>query len=902
MAEAGRWPRAAWAWYLAGGLAAVASYLLLPPGLPRAIAFVVLAAALPVAILSGLRLHRPKHDLGWKLLVAGWAVNVPANAVWYLYPVLTGDPLPYPSVADGLFLLSYGLVLAGLVVIVAGRGRKDRGGMVDAVIITLGLSTVVWLVQIEPAFSASGLNLDQRLLSAVAYPLIGLMLLGVVVRLATTRGAPSPSLWFLVLAVLCQTSADTWYSVAVLSRSFAYSDAFVAVYLVAYLLLGVAALHPSMARLAEPVPHHDAGLSWLRVTALTAAALLAPVVGMVSDIEAGRLERTAAGAVGMMVFVLALLRLRMLSVDASMLRAAEGALRESEERYRDLVERAPAVSYLADPGSDGAWRYVSPQIEWMTGYPPEEWVGDPTLWAQRVHPDDLDRVVAMEARVWEEASGLGPGEFPALSMEYRLVGKDGRVVWVRDEAFVVPEDDGTPGTLRGVLVDITDRRALEEQLSRQAFYDALTNLANRALFRDRVQHALVGVRRRAAAVTVLMVDINGFKAVNDTLGNLAGDRVLVEFARRLEECVRPMDTAARLGADEFAVLVEHADMTEAIHVADRILERMKAPFRIDEQELFLDASIGIAESRDPQGVDELMRKADAAMYAAKQEGKAVYEVYSDEVHSNVLNMFELGTDLRRAVERGEFVVHYQPVVELPRGEITGIEALVRWNHPRRGLLQPNDFIPLAEETGLIVDIDRWVLREACRQTREWQRRFTVTPPLQVNVNMSARQLHRTDVVRQVAEALRDSELDPASLTMEITESVLLLDAEATIRGLKGLRELGVRVAIDDFGVGFSSLNYLRRLPVDVVKIDRSFVSGVATGVEEWGLARGIVRLVHGLGLDTVAEGIEKVEQVAHLQALGCHLGQGFYFSRPATAQSIGELFVARLEPPRSETA
>lgn len=901
MAETGRLHRSAWSWYLAGGLAAVAGYLFLPPGLPRAIAFVTLAALLPVAILTGLRLHRPKHDLGWKLLVAGWALNVPANAVWYLYPVLTGDPLPYPSVADGLFLTAYGLALAGLVVIVAGRGRKDPGGMVDAVIITLGLSTVVWLVQVEPGFSASGLTLEQRLLSAVAYPLIDLMLLGVVVRLATTRGAPSPSLWFLGLSILAQTAADTWYSVGVLSGSFSYGHAFVAAYPVAYVLLGTAVLHPSMSRLAEPAPHHDVSLSWLRVTALAAAAILAPVVGVVSDIEEGRSEDMAAAAVGMVVFVLALLRLRMLSVDASTLRAAEGALRDSEERYRDLVERAPAVSYLADPGREGAWRYVSPQIEWMTGYRPEEWVGDPTLWAQRVHPDDRDRVVATEARLWEDASGRDPDEYPTLSMEYRLVGKDGRVVWVRDEAFVVPEEDGTPGTLRGVLVDITDRRALEEQLSRQAFYDALTNLANRALFRDRVQHALVGVRRRSSAVTVLMMDINGFKAVNDTLGNLAGDRVLVEFARRVEECVRPTDTAARLGADEFAVLVEYADMSEAIHVAERILERMKAPFRIEGQELFLDASIGISESRDPQGVDELMRRADAAMYVAKQEGKAVYEVYRDEVHSNVLNMFELGTDLRRAVERGEFVIHYQPVVELPRGEIIGIEALVRWMHPRRGLIQPNDFIPLAEETGLIVDIDRWVLNQACRQTREWQRRFSVTPPLQVHVNMSARQLHRTDMVRQVAEALRDSELNAASLTIEITESVLLLDADATIRGLKGLRELGVQVAIDDFGVGFSSLNYIRRLPVDVVKIDRSFVSGVATGVEEWGLARGIVRLVHGLGLDTVAEGIEKVEQVAHLQALGCHQGQGFYFSRPATAESISELFTSRFSV-ESETA
>jgi diguanylate cyclase (GGDEF)-like protein len=474
-------------------------------------------------------------------------------------------------------------------------------------------------------------------------------------------------------------------------------------------------------------------------------------------------------------------------------------------------------------------------------------------------------------------------------MEYRVTRRDGREVWVQDEAYIVPDDRGRPLTLRGILVDITERKRLEEQLAHQAFYDALTGLANRALFTDRAHHALAGAGRRGGSVVIMMMDLNGFKGVNDTLGHGAGDRVLEEFARRLRDALRPGDTAARVGGDEFALLLEEAALEDAAGVAGRVLGRAKEPFDADGREVFLDVSIGIAEGRDPGGLDLLMRNADAAMYAAKREGKGGYQVYREESHAEVIRLFELSSDLRRAVERREFTLHYQPIVTLPRGEVVGVEALVRWLHPERGLILPDGFIPLAEETGLVVEIDRWVLQEACRQARSWQRRFPAEPPLNVAVNFSARQLHHEDLIPNVKEALRDSGLEPSSLTVEITEGALLRDVDATIAGLQGLRELGVRVAIDDFGVGFSSLNYIRRLPVDVVKIDRSFVAGVATAAEEWGLARGIVKLVQGLGLVTVAEGIETPEQVAHLQALGCHLGQGFYFARPAEPEAISEL-------------
>jgi len=435
-----------------------------------------------------------------------------------------------------------------------------------------------------------------------------------------------------------------------------------------------------------------------------------------------------------------------------------------------------------------------------------------------------------------------------------------------------------------------DRRRLQQEMRQQALYDPLTELPNRTLFLDRVDHAVAGTKRRGRPVAVLAMDLDGFNSVNDAFGQAAGDRVLVEVSQRLRACLRSADTVARMDGDEFAMLLVDAGIPEATRVADRVLERLGAAFPVKGGEVFVDASIGITQfpdgSRDGRTI---VSDADAAMCAAKGAGRRRYEVYQHERHVALLRQFELLTELRRALERREFVLHYQPVVRLADGRIVGTEALIRWVHPERGMIAPADFIPLAEQAGLIVAMDRWVTAEACRQARAWQQRFPSEQPLAISVNFSARQLLDPDLLIDVRAAVEAFGLDPASLTLEITETVLMQDTEATLSVLRALRGLGVRLAIDDFGIGFSSLSYLRRLPVDVVKIDRSFVAGVATGTEEWTLARGIIRLVHSLGLETVAEGVERAEQRAHLLALGCRLAQGYYFARPAPAEAITEL-------------
>jgi diguanylate cyclase (GGDEF)-like protein len=439
-----------------------------------------------------------------------------------------------------------------------------------------------------------------------------------------------------------------------------------------------------------------------------------------------------------------------------------------------------------------------------------------------------------------------------------------------------------------VLVGLNSLR--RHELIQQALYDPLTSLANRTLFADRLSHALGGAIRHGRPVTVLVMDLNGFKAVNDTFGHAAGDQLLVEIADHLRAGVRPTDTVARLGGDEFAVLLEDAPVADAVSVAERLLEGLRTPIDIEGREVFVDGSIGIAES--PSGsisAEALLRDADAAMYTAKRAGKGAYEVFQPEFHVEVLKRFELSTDLRRALAHREFVLHYQPIVTLKEGRIIGVEALIRWMGPDGRLVSPAEFIPVAEQTGLIVPIDRWVMREACRQASAWAKDLPDDQPISMSVNVSVKRLNDAGLAEEVRETLEETGLDASRLTLEITESVLMQDAEATLAILRELKVLGIRLAIDDFGIGFSSLNYLRRLPVDVVKIDRSFVAGIASQSSEWTLARGIIRLVHELGLETVAEGVERADQRAHLRALGCRFAQGFFFARPMEPDAIAEL-------------
>jgi diguanylate cyclase (GGDEF)-like protein/PAS domain S-box-containing protein len=480
-----------------------------------------------------------------------------------------------------------------------------------------------------------------------------------------------------------------------------------------------------------------------------------------------------------------------------------------------------------------------------------------------------------------------------FAVEGRLLGA-GDVVRSYDWTGAALED--AHGNVLGLTVsgrDITQRKALQEQLSHQAFYDPLTNLPNRALFLDRLSHALARKERRDGDLAVLFLDLDRFKVINDSLGHGAGDELLIQSGRRLLACLRPQDTIARLGGDEFGVLLEDVDVQSAIQVAERILTALHPGFDIGGREVFVTASIGVALSRSHHTQpDELIRDADLAMYQAKAKGKARYEIFDRGMNARVLERMELEMDLRSAIARQEFKIYYQPVVHLGTGAITEVEALVRWEHVARGLLPPADFINLSEETGLIVPLGKWVLVEACRQVMEWQTQYPTHPPLTVSVNLSARQFQQPNLVQEIRQALAATGLDSSTLKLEITETVLMHDAPSTLAKLRALKALGIHIAIDDFGTGYSSLGYLKRFPLDTLKIDRSFVDGIVNNTDDRAIVRAVVTVAKSLNLSVTAEGIETDEQLGQLWSLGCDRGQGFYFARPLAARAMGELLEA----------
>jgi diguanylate cyclase (GGDEF)-like protein/PAS domain S-box-containing protein len=521
-------------------------------------------------------------------------------------------------------------------------------------------------------------------------------------------------------------------------------------------------------------------------------------------------------------------------------------------------------------------------VESLLGFAAEEWLADPDLWWRQIHPDDRDMVLAEE----EASRDLAPGERDVV--EYRMLARDGSIRWIRDEATVVRDGTGGAPAWHGFLIDMTERRNLEDQLKHQAFHDPLTGLANRLLFTDRVANALARSLRGARSPAVLFLDLDDFKNVNDVIGHSAGDTLLRGVAERLVRILRPGDTAARLGGDEFGILLEDVvDPDMAVTVADRILEGLAKPFEVEDRQIFASASIGIAHpTTRREGAEELLRNADVAMYGAKRLGKGRHEIYVPAMHLAVLRRLETVEEIRQGLRRGEFDLRYQPVVQLSDGSVIGFEALARWNHPRLGLVMPSAFIPNAEETGLILELGEFVLGEACRQAVTWRGPTRDQAGPSISVNVSARQFRADSLCRAVETGLAAAGLAPERLTLEITESAVMDDSEASSRRLRELKDLGVRLAIDDFGTGYSSLSYLRRLPIDILKVDKSFIDEIAEGGVAFGLARDIVRIGRTLRLDVVAEGVESASQVEALRRIGCGFAQGFHFAPPRHPDEI----------------
>jgi len=546
---------------------------------------------------------------------------------------------------------------------------------------------------------------------------------------------------------------------------------------------------------------------------------------------------------------------------------------ELVRRYRTLIEQLPLVVYVDALDELSSNIFTSRQIEPLLGYSVEEWERETDLFTRLLHPDDRERVLAAHVRTQETHE--------PLSIEYRLIARDGRVVWLRDEGVVVFDAQGRPLHLQGYLLDITREREAELQLRQLALYDPLTGLANRAFFHERLRHATELRHDPERPPALLFIDLDGFKGVNDRWGHDVGDAVLREIAQRIESAVRSADTAARLGGDEFAVvLTEGVDPERAVEVAERLLEEIARPVELASVQLLTQASIGIALGED---ADSMLREADIAMYRAKAHPEVGYAFFDPQLdRAAVERSLRIG-ELRDAISGGELRLDYQAVVDLARYEITGYEALVRWRHPREGDLAPADFIPLAEETGLIVQLGEWVLREACAEGARLAAGLDEVP--QMSVNVSARQLHHPGFVEHVRSALEASGFPPSALTLELTESTLLESDERVSVSLRELKQAGVVIALDDFGTGYASLSYLQQFPIDVVKIDRSFTAKIDSPSSDLVLLKGIIDLGNALELNLVAEGIETPEQHRIIRRLGCQRAQGFYFGRPmATAQ------------------
>jgi diguanylate cyclase (GGDEF)-like protein/PAS domain S-box-containing protein len=566
---------------------------------------------------------------------------------------------------------------------------------------------------------------------------------------------------------------------------------------------------------------------------------------------------------------------------------AQEALKESEERYA-----------LAARGSnDGLWDWnlsanvvhFSPRWKAMLGYQ-EGQIGDrPEEWFDRIHDADRERVK-------EEIAAHQKGLTPHFESEHRVLHKDGSFRWMLSRGVAVHNASGNALRMAGSQTDITEGKVS----------DPLTGLPNRLLFIDRVGRLIKHTRRRKDDLfAVLFLDLDGFKMINDSMGHLMGDQLLLGVANRLEKCLRSSDTVARLGetftvarlgGDEFTVLLDDIkDPSDAKRAADRMMKALASPFILGGKEVFTSVSIGIALSTSAyEQPEEILRDADTAMYRAKSLGKARYEVFDADMRASVMARLQLETDLRRAIERGEFRNFYQPIVALVSGEIAGFEALLRWQHPTRGLLGPIEFIPVAEETGLIRELGWWNLREACRQISEWRASLIAHRHLTISVNLSAKQFLQPNLVEDIRKLLHELALPPEALKLEITESTVMADPSAAVEMLQQIKSLGIHLAIDDFGTGYSSLSYLHRFPLDTLKIDRSFISGMGNDGEGMEIARTILPMANNLRLDVVAEGIETVQQVALLKKLQCKYGQGYYFSRPLSAEGTAALLAGEL--------
>jgi diguanylate cyclase (GGDEF)-like protein/PAS domain S-box-containing protein len=782
---------------------------------------------------------------------------------------------------DLAYVPAYLALIAAMIVILRARVRHSQSdSAIDAAMVGVAGLLAVWELIIEPGWEAEGIDAVGRTLAAV-YPVLDVVLLVLLVQLMLVPGRRLAAMLWLGAGVTATFAADVVY--AVLQQTDSYVDSVYlarvldSTWLIGYALFAVAAWHPSMTEVSLPIraePRFGSG----RLLAAGTALLAVPLTHVLSN------ELNQGSGVETLVLssvtIVPLVVWRIARLNRSTQRGLDEVARR-EAYYRGVAVNSSDAFVLVD--EDGVVLDASDALEQLVQISASDALQSDVLLI--VHPGDRSLAEALLADARTK-----PGV--TLSSEVRARTADRRTIWMQLRITNLISDPQIGGIVINAH-DITARKHAEEELSHQAFHDSLTGLANRSLVQDRVRHALL---RRAGDhdVSVVFCDLDGFKSVNDTLGHDAGDAVLQVVAQRLAQVVRPADTVARMGGDEFVILLE-SSVDEAGAIAERMLQVIADPIAVDGTPLVVTGSLGLASASvgGQTTADDLLRDADTAMYEAKAAGRNRVVVYDPGMRQAALERLALEADLHGALDRGELEARYQPVVSLHDGRVVGFEALIRWNHPERGLLLPEDFVWLAEESGDIISIGAWMLRTACAQAAAWRDAPGGLPPLTMSVNLSARQLVEGDLVGKVTEALESAGLDPSLLVLELTESMLVENPARVATILRALRALGVRLAIDDFGIGYSSLSYLRQFPFDILKIDRSFTEGIEDPERLPAIVRGLLDLGSTLELDIIAEGIEDDTQRRSLVNEGCELGQGFLFAHPLTSSAASELVLSR---------
>jgi len=846
------------------------------------------AAFIPLGLLAvAFALNAARHARttaarrAWVLIGMAFVAYNAGDIMWFWLEVVLATE-PYPSIADVGYLAFYPVLLVGLLSLPRERPESPLRSLLDVAIVVVGSGTVVWWLVLEPVAAATSSDGIETLV-ALAYPVGDLLVLFALAATLMSRlvGTSRSALALLGIGLALNVVADLAYARLSLEATYESGAWMDACYLVGWVLMGLAGF--LQARSAAETRQTGAGSASIRPVSFPPYLAVAAVYGLLivaTEMQGSSLRLVVGGAIA--VTVLVVVR-QVLTARENARLLAERASTRSAARFRAIIQNANDVIAVLDPA--GTINYVTPSVARLVGRPVEGFHGQ-TL-DTLLEPDDAP--LALELL---RTAATRPGTGDTIQCRLRVADENARYVEMNVTNLL---DDPVVEGLVVTMRDVTERRSFEEQLRDQAFHDPLTGLANRALLADRIEHALRRSQRRGATPSLLYLDLDDFKRINDTLGHPVGDRVLVEVARRIAGAIRAGDTAARLGGDEFAILADETrSVEEAVAVADRILADLRAPIDVDGTAVTIEASIGVVRP-EARGTDpsDLLRDADIAMYEAKREARGSYRIFELAMFDATVERVSLEADLRTALAAGQFELVYQPLFDLSEKHLAGVEALLRWNHPTRGLVMPLQFIPLAERTGEIVPMGRWIIEQACLTVGGWNA-IDGSRQLRANVNVSARQLEPR-LVDDVAEILRRTGFPAGLLVLEITESVFASERPGVLEILTALRSLGVRISIDDFGTGYSSLSVLRDLPVDELKIDRSFIEALQNHGDT-SLVEAIIKLSHDFDLATVAEGIEVEEQAASLRALGCDVGQGYLLGRPGSAVVMEARIRDELEP------